>query len=154
MINIIATGELFVGYGVRSIGAVITEIIREARCEIQIMAYLITSPDFVDLLVSAAERGVSVTVVINDMQEQPQEIREKLLYAARKFNYFVVSEFCQKYKGSLHAKVIVVDRQKAVIGSANFTKHGIESGNHEIAVLVYGSEVEKVARLIDRAVKL
>jgi len=38
MINIIATGELFVGYGVRSIGAVITEIIREAGHEIQIMA--------------------------------------------------------------------------------------------------------------------
>lgn len=106
------------------------------------------------MLVSAAERGVSVTVVINNMQEQPQEIREKLLYAARKFNYFVVSEFCQKHKGSLHAKVIVVDRQKAVIGSANFTKQGIESGNHEIAVLIHGSEAEKVARLIDRAAKL
>jgi len=154
MINIIATGELFVGYGVRSIGAVITDIIQEAGHEIQIMAYLITSPDFVDLLVSAAARGVSVTVVINNMQEQPQGIREKLLYATRKFNYFVVSEFCQKHKGSLHAKVIVVDRQKAVIGSANFTKQGIESGNHEIAVLIHGSEAEKVASLIDRAAKV
>jgi cardiolipin synthase len=153
VISIIATGELFVGYGVRSIGAVITEIINEAKEEIQIMAYLITSMDFIDLLVSAAERGVSVNVIVNNLQEQPENIKKSLQHATENFLYFTVKEFCKKQRGSLHAKVIVVDRQKAVIGSANFTKQGIEAGNHEIAVLLQGNKAEKVAELIDCTVK-
>lgn len=150
MSDILATGELFTGYGVRSIGVVIGELIRSAKNEIQVMAYLITSPDFIDLLVEAAEKGIKTTVIINSLSEQPVNIRNKLENATGRFSYFRVKEFCTKSKGSLHAKVIVVDREKAIVGSANFTRSGIASGNHEIAVLIQSKEAEKLAGLIDR----
>lgn len=150
MIEILGTGELFTGYGVRSIGVVIGELVRSAKNEIQVMAYLITSPDFIDLLVEAAEKGIKITAIINSLSEQPVNIKNKLENATGRFPYFRVREFSAKNKGNLHAKVIVVDREKAIVGSANFTRSGIASGNHEIAVLVRGKEAEKLAGLIDR----
>ena len=48
----------------------------------------------------------------------------------------------------LHAKVIVVDRKGAVIGSANFSWGGMVA-NYEVGVLIDGYEAWKMAKLID-----
>jgi phosphatidylserine/phosphatidylglycerophosphate/cardiolipin synthase-like enzyme len=48
----------------------------------------------------------------------------------------------------VHGKVIVVDRKKAVIGSANFTWSGMY-GNYEIGVMVYDRQDWKLAKVID-----
>jgi cardiolipin synthase len=48
----------------------------------------------------------------------------------------------------LHAKVIVVDRNKAVIGSANFSWNGMY-GNYEIGLLLKGQHAWKLAKVID-----
>lgn len=146
---ILATGELFTGYGTRSIGVVTEELIRSAKDEIQVMAYLITSLDFVKLLVSTAEKGIKVVVVVNSLQEQPEAVRKMLGEAKKRHEHFQVKEFCRRGKGSLHAKAIVADREKAIVGSANFTRAGMAGGNHEIAVLLDGRDAELLARLAD-----
>ena len=51
-------------------------------------------------------------------------------------------------KGQLHAKVLIIDRSRALIGSANFTWRGMFS-NHEVAVLLKGDDVWSLASLID-----
>lgn len=149
MSSILTTGELFTGCGTRSIGVVIEELIHSARDEIQVLAYRITSQDFVNLLTTAAEKGIKVTVVIDSLVDQPDTVKTALEKAENKFKHFKVKEFCIKGKGSLHAKAIIIDREKAIVGSANFTRSGIASGNHEIAVLIEGRNAELLAKLAD-----
>ncbi|WAM36583.1 phosphatidylserine/phosphatidylglycerophosphate/cardiolipin synthase family protein [Caldicellulosiruptor acetigenus] len=149
MIEILVTGEKLVGKGIRSLGTVIEELIVSATDEIHVAAYLITSTTLVDLLAGAAGRGIRVYVVVNDLGEQPAGVREKLLAAVKKFEHFTVREFSRRNKGVLHAKVLVVDRNKAVVGSANFTYSGMTEGNYEIAVLLEGREAAIIARIVE-----
>ncbi|OIQ10640.1 Cardiolipin synthase A [Moorella thermoacetica] len=149
MISILVTGESFVGRGIRSIGAVISELIRTASNEIQVVTYLLTSEDLVDLLVEAAQRGIKIYIVLDSLSGQPETVRSKLQAASSIFSYFTVKEFCKEHSGNLHAKTIICDRTRAIVGSANFTRAGMVSGNHEIAVLISGPEVARLARLIE-----
>jgi cardiolipin synthase len=149
MIEILVTGEELLGRGIRSIGTVINELIGAARDEIHIAAYLITSPDFIDLLVRAACRGVKVYILLNSLEEQPAAVREKLFEATKNYRHFAVKEFCKINKGTLHAKTVVVDRSRAIVGSANFTRAGMTAGNYEIAVFITGKEAAIIAKLIE-----
>jgi cardiolipin synthase len=149
MIEILVTGAKLVGKGIRSLGTVIEELIVSATNEIHVAAYLITSTELVDLLAGAAGRGIRVYVVVNDLGEQPAEVREKLLTTAEKFEHFTVREFSCRNEGVLHAKILVIDRSKAVVGSANFTYSGMTEGNYEIGVLLKGREAAIIARIVE-----
>ena len=48
----------------------------------------------------------------------------------------------------LHAKVVVADRTRALVGSANLSRHGLII-NHELAVVIEGPPAGEVARTID-----
>lgn len=48
----------------------------------------------------------------------------------------------------LHAKVVVVDREKAVLGSANFSWGGM-SAHYEVGVLLEGPEAWTLSKLVD-----
>ncbi len=47
-----------------------------------------------------------------------------------------------------HAKLVVVDRSRAYVGSANFTAAGF-ARNVEVGIQVEGAQVDEVARLLD-----
>ena len=64
-----------------------------------------------------------------------------------KFDYFKLVDFNRREK-TLHAKVVVIDREKAVLGSANFSWGGM-SGNYEIGVLLEGREAWTLSKLVD-----
>ena len=49
---------------------------------------------------------------------------------------------------TLHAKVIVADRKKAILGSANFSWGGMSS-HYEIGVLVEGKDARTLSELVD-----
>jgi len=51
-------------------------------------------------------------------------------------------------KQMLHAKVVVVDRKKAVLGSANFSWGGMAS-HYEIGVFLEGDEAWTLGKLVD-----
>jgi phosphatidylserine/phosphatidylglycerophosphate/cardiolipin synthase-like enzyme len=51
-------------------------------------------------------------------------------------------------KKQLHAKVLVVDRKKAIVGSANFSWGGMYS-NYEVGLLIEGEPAWKLAEIID-----
>lgn len=51
-------------------------------------------------------------------------------------------------KQMLHAKVVVVDRKKAVLGSANFSWGGM-AAHYEIGVLLEGDEAWTLSKLVD-----
>ena len=49
----------------------------------------------------------------------------------------------------IHAKVIISDRKKAVIGSANLTWSGMRT-NYEIGTYVEGAEIWELSKIIDQ----
>jgi phosphatidylserine/phosphatidylglycerophosphate/cardiolipin synthase-like enzyme len=149
-IEVLATGPEFLGRDIRGIEPVIEEIIQEAKSEIQLVAYVFTSNAFhiLQLLEEAAERGVKVTIIINNLESQEKKVIAKMKSLTRKYRHFKVFDFMHIKKKQLHAKVVITDRKKAVVGSANFSWSGMY-GNHEIGLLIKGENAWKLAKVID-----
>lgn len=148
-ITLLATGEHLVGKGVRAFNSVLEEILRSATREIQIAVYRMdaSATPMLDILEDAARRGVRVLIILSAVDEQPENIRKRLLRPGGLSGIRVV-DFRSKKGDLLHAKTIVVDRQRAIIGSANLTWGGLVR-NYEIGVLMEGPEVWEIARLLD-----
>ncbi len=148
-IKILATGSDFLKEGVRGTGPVIEELMENIDNELHILAYVISehAEKFLGLIERALESGIKTTLVINNLQKQDTYVRDKLLKWKSKFRYFNLVDFNRKEK-TLHAKVVVVDREKAVVGSANFSWGGM-SGNYEIGILLEGREAWTLSKLVD-----
>lgn len=147
---ILATGDRLVGSGVRSFDGVIEELIRNARSEIQIAAYSFDSSfaGVLEEIVCKSSAGVSVTIITRSIASQHPKVRAVLKSQAQNLKVF---EFPDSPNGRLHMKVLVVDRDNAVIGSANFTAGGLMS-NHELGVWLTGPEAWQVSKLLDKLV--
>lgn len=85
-------------------------------------------------LISAAERGVDVRIILPKKSDHP-------LVKEAAFPYFRALleagiDIYQYYRGFFHAKAIVIDEQMCDVGTANFDKRSFHI-NHEINCLVY-----------------
>ncbi|HJU14244.1 MAG TPA: phospholipase D-like domain-containing protein [Candidatus Nitrosotalea sp.] len=148
-VQILATGPEFIGEGVRGTGPVIEEIIGDAQNEIQILAYLFTTSGRVlSLLESSLRKGIRVTIVINEFEKQNDDIKEKITALINEFSHLKVVNFHKDGGEQLHAKVVVVDRKKAIVGSANFSWGGM-TRNYEIGILLEGEGAWKLGKLVD-----
>ena len=147
---ILATGPELLKEGVRGIEPVIEELIASARSEIYIVAYLLTrqAARILDLAEKAAERGVRVTIVINRLEAQDESIRSRLNFLRGSSPRITVYNFSDPAGRQLHAKVVIADRRRAVIGSANLSWGGMVT-NYEIGIMLEGDAVWKLAALID-----
>lgn len=149
-VEILVTGPELIGKGVRGIEPVIEEIINEASSEIHIMTYLLTSSALriLELLRRAAERGIRITIVINDLKSQHPRVIAELRSMAGQFPHVRVVSFVGLHGGQLHAKVIVADRKKAVVGSANLSWGGMYS-NYEVGLLIEGEPAWQLAEIVE-----
>ncbi len=148
-VEVLATGEKFLKHGLRGAGPVIEDLISDATNEIHMLAYVVTphARRIVDLLEVALERGVKVTVVINKLAAQSPTVVSRLNRLSKAHKYFIVADF-DTPKADLHAKVVVADRKRAVVGSANFSFGGMTK-NYEVGVRFEGREAWKLSKLID-----
>jgi cardiolipin synthase len=148
---ILATGEHLIGHGIRAIGPVIEELLVAAAREIHIATYRFGPGAHVllDLVEQRAESGVHSGIIVNRLSDQPAETIERLKHLGTRVPAVLVAEFGVTASQILHAKVVVADRSRAVIGSANLTWGGL-IGNHEIGVLVEGELAWDAASLVDR----
>lgn len=147
-VEILATGPEFVKEGVRGIEPVIEEMILDAKDEIQMVAYVITSNRLLRLLDDACNRGVKITLIINRFQGQNNTIKSALKHLVERYNSMQIIDFSKNDNTQLHAKALVVDRKKGVIGSANFSWNGM-FGNYEIGVSISRKHSWRVAKIID-----
>lgn len=155
-VSLAVTGLAWLGGGVPSVEQVIGELVSDARRELGICAYSIT-PGALSLLQHIREvvsQGVLATVMVNNFQGQTPDARAFLLKVAADF-----PERCRlrdfqssDRRSELHAKVVVVDRSAALVGSANLSFHGMVS-NHEMAVIVRGPSAEMIADRLDLLAK-
>ena len=151
-LKIAVTGTAWMGGGIGSVQSAIEELLSVAEEEILIAIYEITegATEFLDNLRICLARGIRVTFIINRYFDKPLYIRKKLEALNTIFPYFELRNFEPKTKSDdLHAKLIVVDRSRALVGSANLTWNGL-IGNHELVVVVYGKDASKIAELFDK----
>lgn len=149
-VEILATGPELIKKGFRGIEPVVEEIIRKATSEIQILAYVITSNalHILDLLEKAAEKGIKIILIINSLESQDDVIISRLNSLASKFPHVKIFNFSDPEKRQLHAKIIVTDRRKAVIGSANFSWGGMYA-NYEVGMLIEDEGAWEIAKIVD-----
>jgi len=139
------------GNGIRSINSLLEESLPKAIAEVQIVAYRITkgSGEFLQWLAACLNRGLRVSLVINRFEKQSTTIKEQLLQLSHEFPYFTLLDFCpEDASEDLHAKIIVIDRTKALIGSSNITWKGLVL-NHELGVFIEGPTAARISGLID-----
>jgi phosphatidylserine/phosphatidylglycerophosphate/cardiolipin synthase-like enzyme len=121
--------------------AVLADLIAEARREILLVSYAtLPSAEIRTTLAHAAERGVTITMLLERQADNPQfngygapfpDIRVRLLSWPGP---------TRPSGAAMHAKVLVVDRHVALVGSANLTGYGLER-NLECGLLVRGGPI-------------
>ncbi|GIV20579.1 MAG: endonuclease [Armatimonadota bacterium] len=151
--QLLVTGRYFTGHEFRAVQPAVEEIILSAQDEVTIIAYLIAE-SAVDLLLKAqqaAARGVRVIFILNKPWTFSPVVRKNLLDMKARFPHVEIYAFDDVGGGELHAKVVIADRKKAVIGSANLSWGGMVV-NHEVGVLVEGEPVWVLAGVIDRLI--
>lgn len=150
-VEILATGPDIVKKGVRGIEPVIEGLIQQATREIHIIAYLITPSalGILEMLEQAAERGVRIVIVVNDLQSQNKAVVQKLTEISDEYPHVNIADFIGGRNRPLHAKILVADRKAAFVGSANLSWGGMFS-NYEIGLLVQGKVAWKLSEIADR----
>lgn len=150
--RVFVTGTGWIGTGLGSIATATDDLLALARNEILIASYAIGVGAFPFLrkVIQRAEAGLSVRLVINRVSHQPPDVRTILLDGVRQHARLRIYDFEPGTAASdLHAKVLVVDRAAALVGSANLSRSGFVS-NHELAVLVHGASAEAVGAALVR----
>jgi phosphatidylserine/phosphatidylglycerophosphate/cardiolipin synthase-like enzyme len=150
-VTVVATGERLVGRGIRSFDAVIRELLAGARREVQLAAYRFDASalPLLEALEQTAARGISVTVLVDSIDGQPGPVRKVMrTWCERGRPQVIDFRLISGEGGRLHAKVVVTDRTRALVGSANFTWGGLVT-NHEVGVLLDGDAAWMIARMLD-----
>ncbi|TWU31199.1 phospholipase D-like domain-containing protein [Novipirellula artificiosorum] len=108
--------------------------------------YPIFTPETLDAIRRATDRGVKVTLLTNSLQSTDQVLvyagyqRDKKKLLDMKVNLF---EYIGQ--GHLHVKTVVVDQRDVLFGSSNFDSRG-ERFNHELCVFVSDSRVASMLK--------
>jgi phosphatidylserine/phosphatidylglycerophosphate/cardiolipin synthase-like enzyme len=107
--------------------------IRSAHSEIKVYAQDISDYQTIGALAKAARNGIKVEILLS-----------KINNPSRKIDYLknagVNVHTCKKYY--IHAKVIIVDKSSALLGSLNFTAPSINK-NRELAIITHDPQVVK-----------
>ncbi len=149
--KIVVTGTSWMGSGIGSLESALDDLLNGAENEIGIISYRISGSalDLFEVLKSSLEKGVEIKMILNRFEEHPSGIQEKLKELQSKFEGFHLFKFVPKDEmDDLHAKVVVVDRQMVLVGSANLSWRGLVS-NHEIGVILSGKSASRIGSLVD-----
>ena len=151
-LELAVSGSAWLGKGDISIWTMIEECVSAAEEEISIAAYSVSENSYMifDLIEKVLQRGLRVLILINRLNSQPPVVKSRLISLNDNFLNLKLLSFEPSNKAEdLHAKIIVIDRSIALIGSANLTWKGLVN-NHEIMLRFNGNTAWKLGNLIDR----
>lgn len=121
--------------------AVLADLISEAQSEVLLVSYAtFPSADVRHALDSAVARGVKVTMLLERPADNPhyEGHVDPFPGLAARHLYWPAHE--RPSGAAMHAKILVIDRRIALVGSANLTGYGLER-NLECGLLVRGGPV-------------
>ena len=152
-VNVVVTGIDWMGGGIGSIESAMRQLFQEAKQEILLTVYTITSgADMLfDWLEMALSRGVEIKMVINRLDETAAMVKNQLHHLDSTYPHFHLFNFASDEHVDLHAKLIVIDRQKAIVGSSNLSRRGLLT-NYELALTVEGKTATEIASVVDRLI--
>ncbi len=135
-------------FGIESTRSTAQILVQAARKELLVVGYSITDTLFCDLLIRRGQAGVSVTMVSDRGQSG---LRDLIKIWPASAAPLIGLQGVEPVEGNslIHGKVIVSDRNQALIGSANFTSGGFRN-NLEIGLHVEGDVAGRVCDLIDQ----
>ena len=144
----VATGEKWVGYGVRSFSSMVEEIMNYAEKELVMTAYVIFDMNIVKNIKNALENGISVEIFIYLPDPAHRTgTTDKIFRLKDEYNYLTIHMIRDKI---LHAKVLVADSRKVLAGSANLTFGGMVK-NYELGFLVEDGKIaQKILTMLRR----
>jgi cardiolipin synthase len=121
--------------------AVVADLIDEAESELILASYATVPGDNVRAALHAAvERGVALTLLLERPEDNPNYHRHGDPFPGLPARRLAWPAAARPPGASMHAKVLVVDRRTALVGSANLTGHALER-NLECGLLVRGGPV-------------
>lgn len=117
-------------------------LLNNAEKEIILTGYSLSDyfEDMVDCIIRKSQSGVLVKFFANNLDGEA--FNKLLLYKGRYLRIYNYNKNTDDKMAALHAKVICVDQEKALITSANLSYHGQE-GNIEMGTLTTSSKFTK-----------
>jgi cardiolipin synthase len=130
----------------RLTAAAIIELINAARSQILLVSYAThTEPSISTALSAAAARGVVVTLLAERHEDNPSYTALGTPFPGLNALRLHWPAGSRPPGAALHAKIIVVDDQVALVGSANLTSRAMES-NLECGILIRGGPHPRAIR--------
>jgi phosphatidylserine/phosphatidylglycerophosphate/cardiolipin synthase-like enzyme len=151
-VDFAVSGKYWVGETGDSILNTIREVSAIAKEEVQLTVYSFGTEivEFGNILSKILDKGVRIQMIVNRFSKQPPKSIAMILSLKSKHRHLTVLDFnSANILENLHAKIIVVDRQWALVGSSNISWHGHIS-NHELAIILKGDIVEQISSMLDR----
>lgn len=126
----------------------VRELLRGAQRELLVVGFAMTDREFRDLLVERAREGVTVTVVGDRESGDATTLARAWPAGATPLVALRDVTPTRDEHRRMHGKVLVADRERALVGSANFTVGGL-AGNIEFGVRLEGAIAQEIHRVID-----
>jgi phosphatidylserine/phosphatidylglycerophosphate/cardiolipin synthase-like enzyme len=151
-VRVVVSGSAWMGGSLGSVESALYRMFEQANDEVIFVVYSISgaSEMLFKQLVAMLQRGIRIRMIINRFADQHISVQRQLrqLHQAHPHLMQLLSFTPPQEQADLHAKVIVVDRQWALVGSANLSLRGLMN-NHELGVVVEGSVAAEIGRAID-----
>ena len=129
---------------------VVADLIAEAEREILVVSYATApGPAVREALVNAADRGVEITLLLERTVDNPAFGSHGEPFPGLRARRLCWPAKLRPAGASMHAKLLVVDRRTALVGSANLTGAALER-NLEAGLLIRGGTLP--GRLVDHLV--
>ena len=130
----------------RLTAAAVIDLIGMARAEILLVSYATqTEPSIRAALSAAIARGVAITLLAERHEDNPSYTAAGTPFPGLNALRLHWPASSRPPGAALHAKIIVVDDQVALVGSANLTSRAMES-NLECGILIRGGPQPRAIR--------
>lgn len=137
--------------GVASTWDVARTLVGSASSELLVVGFSISDESFREHLMRRGLAGVQVMVISDRHQVGARELLRDWPSSAKPLLAFQGVESIDGRLSQVHGKIIVANRSKALVGSANFTANGFRN-NLEMGLLVDGSAPRQICQAIDRLI--
>ncbi len=125
------------------------DLIATAQRELLVVGFSMTDPEIERLVQERARGGVRVTLVGDRKQAGLREWLERWPATIPRPVALLGVEPDENEPFLMHGKAVVADRERALVGSANFTTGGLQR-NVELGLRVNGVAAREVVEFIDR----
>lgn len=148
--EIVATGDKWIGYGITPTEHAIKEMINKSKKFLLITVFIISESKVLKNIEKALNRGVNVEIFIHNDKEFSRSIQSDLIELQEKYSHINVFIAPNEF---MHAKVLISDKKKVLIGSANLTRSGL-SKNYELGILLDNPKIAyKLEKIIKRLIQ-